>query len=259
MLTKLSIVKIFCSEMINKPLEVISSDHKSLGSKILSGLAVGILSCFSLGIYAVHAHKYFANKKVGDLQKNLENAVRDGNLSQVIELLKKHPMLKTNLDLLNDYQNQSYLSLTLPIAAESGNLQMVKLLIDNGASLEGFSRGQKTAIELALDKNNKAMIYLLLSEGSVITQDALSRYLTKKDADIEVGIKLVEKIKEINSMGRKFSVLSIAAENYDKDLTKDKRLIQLLIEKGDRLVKGDEALDLSDEVKKLINEEIQKV
>jgi hypothetical protein len=257
MVGKLVMMKMACSMILDAPLEAIASDKKSIGIKILSGIAIGILSCFSFGAYAVYAHNFFSNRKVGNLQKDLEKAVEDRDCKTVQQLLKKHPLLKTKHDLLHNIETDSHLSLVLPLAAESGGLEMVKLLCDNGASLEAFSRGSKTALERALAENHKEIIKYLVDKGANISRSALFDYIASEELDFDTSIYLVKKMDAITSVGKKFSILGIAAQHYDENPDEVKKLIQLLIQKGDRFVEADKTLNLSDKVQQLIEDEIE--
>lgn len=96
-----------CSRIFNAPLKTISSKDKSIGLRVLAGITVAALSVLSLGIYAVHAHHYFAKKKLIYLQKELNSAVEDGNNARVQELHNRYPLLKLQTNPLNIGKNKS--------------------------------------------------------------------------------------------------------------------------------------------------------
>lgn len=265
-------MKMVDSTIINAPLRAIASKEKPIGIKILSGIAIGALSCLTLGLYAVITYKYFANRKVGNLQTDIEQAVSTGNCDKVRELLSKHPLLKTkNHVFRSEFGSQSHLSLMLPIAAESGNLEMVQLLCDNGASLESWSRGRKTALERAIDNNHQEIIRYLVDKGANLSQDYLQNYLAGGLANINLNvcIYLAEKLESITSQGRAFSILGLVAgayPDYETRSDEDKELIQLLIHllvaKGDRPKDNDIMLNnenVSPAVRQLIHDEISAV
>jgi hypothetical protein len=246
------------SSLLNAPLRDISSDKKALGTKVASGLAIGILTVFSLGAYGVHAYKYFSKRKAINLQQTLEKAVEQGNCEQVKNLLDQHPSLTKKLDLRHVGSNR-HISVLLSIAVESGNLTMVQLIRAKGATLENFSRGQVTPLERALLGNQIEIATYLVDEGAQIRPDALRNFMMKSGDNHELILHLIQKSPAISSADYPGSFINIMGARYSENPEKSKQITQLLIQKGDRPVEGDRNIEISDEARRLIDAEIAKI
>lgn len=244
-------LKIACNEIIDIPLKTIVSKEKSLLSKIVAGIAIAVFSVLSLGFYVVHTYRFFADRKVGNLQKELEQSIEENNLTKVQELFTKHPQLKTREDLRFGV-SETCPSRLLPLAAEKGNLKIVQLLRQNGAKLDSFSRGNKTALERALDGDHGDVARYLIDEGATLTSDDLGRYILKS-SNFDMILFLVEKQENMSSEGKVNSNLAMVALKYSKDSKKCAKILHLLVKKGDRL-KDDEQtkFNLSEEAMRAI-------
>lgn len=245
------------STVLDGPLNIITSNKQSIFSKLISGIAIGALSLLSGGLYTIHIYNFFAHRKAINLQKELEQAIDSGDCSRVLDLFRRYPALKVAPDAIHGIKSDSLLSLMLPLPAEQGRLEMVKLLCENGAKLDAFSRGQKTALERALDQNHEDVAKYLLERGATVFEQTLYHYFTSSRSNIDMMIYLVEKSKNVNSEMRNLSILGLAALRYDEDPEKCKKLLQLLVEKGDRLIEGDELLSIPEEAKNFIHDQIK--
>lgn len=119
---------------INRPLDTLWSKKSYPSAKIISAIAVAILSLISIGVLAIYSYKYFQNRKVISLHKKLVKAVEEKNLQAAKSLLEKYPHLKTNINVYFFKKEKSPLSTLLPRAVLNKDLEMVKLLLSYGAS-----------------------------------------------------------------------------------------------------------------------------
>lgn len=238
------------SPILDKPLKNICSDKKSIGLKVVSGIGIGILSILSGGLYTIYIYKFFDNRKAVNLQKEFEEAVDEGDCEKVKELFKKYPSLKIKHDVINNVKSESLISIMLPLAAEKGHLDMIKLLHQNGATLDAISRGQQTALDRAMNNDHGEIARYLIENGAKV--EDLHRYFAGKNISLDMMIFIVNSVDEVSSENKVLSVLALASTKYDENPEKCKELIRLLIDKGDRLVEGD--LKIPEEAKNYINQ-----
>ena len=250
----MSILKAECLSVLNYPLEIVASKKSCLLAKAISGIAIAALSMLSFGYYVFHAYQFFAYKKVSHLQKDLEKAIGRQDCNQVCALFKDYPILKTEKCARNNYD--SHISLILPLAAETGCLEMVKLLVDNGATLNVSSRGGITALEWALNNNHDEVACYLLDKDARFDQNDLFRYVLRPNSNLKMILYLVKKFKEIESVGV-FSLLGLVAVKYDKDPDTCKEVMKLLIEKEVRLTPLDLQFEIPQDVKQFIDDQIK--
>ncbi len=261
---KLAAAKFLCISLLEKPLEVMASDNSSLLEKTVSAVAIAAFSLLSLGYYVIYAYRFFADKKIIHLQKELEGAIERGDLYRVRNLFQDHPILKTEKD-RKDPSEDSHISTMLPLAAErecldgSEDLEMVELLCDNGATLNVYSRGMKTPLERALESNHEGVARYLLDKGARLDQDVVFRYAMQKGSNLDMLFSLVEKLERIETENKIWSILGLASLKYDNNPDKCKEVMKLLIEKGDRLTKRDLKLQISDEAKQFIDDQLKLV
>lgn len=254
--------KYLCISLLEKPLKVMTSNKSSLLAKTISAVAIAALSILSLGYYAFYAYQFFADKKIVRLQKKLEGAIEIGDLHRVRNLFQDHPILKTKKD--RNGSSDSHISEMLPLAASrecldgSEDLEMVKLLCENGATLNAYSRGMKTPLERALGSNHEGVARYLLDKGAHLDQDVVFRYAMQRGSNLDMLFSLVEKLESIEDT-KMWSILGFASVQFDKNPDKCKEVIKLLIEKGDRLTQGDAQLEISDEAKQFIDDQLKLV
>lgn len=253
------VINLIYSNLLDPPLKTVASKKQSLCSKVISGIVIATFTVLSGGLYAVHAYNFFVHKKAVHLQKDLERAIENQDYERVKELLRLYPVLKTQTDLIHGIRGFSVISLILPLVAEQGNLEMLKLLRENGAELNAFSRGQQTALERALAKDHQAIVYYLLGEGATIFDQTLFQYFSSRQADIDVMIALVERSPTISSEGKRWSLLALASLGHDKNPQKYKKLLQLLIQKGDRFAEDDHKLGIPKKAQAFIKREMKSI
>lgn len=256
---KVAVARTVCLSILDYPLKVVASDKRSLLAKFISGIAIAALSVLSLGYYAYRAYQFFAHKKVAHLQKELETAIGAQDCDRVRELFKNYPILKTEKEIKNEFAEDSHISRMLPLAAETGCLEMVELLCDSGATLEAYSRGMKTALERALENDQEDVAYYLLDKGARVTQDELVRYISQDSSNLNMILCLAEKIGDIQPLTI-FSLLGLVSTKYNTDSDKCKEVMALLIKKGDRLNPKDVAqFKISTDVQQFIDDQVKLV
>jgi ankyrin repeat protein len=142
-----------------------------------AGLALG-LSCFCLG-----------------QGPDIFSLVRSGQRDEVRSALKANPLLVNATDVSG--------RTPLFFAVSAGNLDMVRLLVENGASVRVGDNNLRAPIHFANWAGNKEMLDLLLEKGAVVDTRAIggatplihaslndsfemSRFLIERGADINV-------------------------------------------------------------------------
>jgi hypothetical protein len=194
------------STALKTPLDAIVSNKKSSSTKIISGVAVGVLTVFSLGVYGVYTYRYFSNRKVGLLQQTLEEKAKQGDIDGVKELFRKYPLLKRRPDLklftgqdddlksrlrahLDHRKSKSHISRMLESVAEQGNLEIVKLLCENGACVDG-------------DVDAPIPIPLPLKNAFAKGHFGVAKYLIDKSSKISPGMLMAVSAHTHNSRSR---------------------------------------------------------
>ena len=144
-------------------------------------------------------------------------------------------------------------------AAEKGDLAMVKLLHAQGATLNASSRGQKTPLERALDSGHLQVAKYLVQNQAKIDDQTIRNYVVKNNADLDTIYLLVENGPTINPTGYRWSNLRLIATRFNESPNQCKKIIQLLIQKGDRPGEDDQNLPISVDAEKYIDTELAKV
>jgi hypothetical protein len=321
----LSNLKNGVAEVIKTPLIRISSKKASKVAKVISGLAVGILTACTLGAYGFFTYRYFSNRRVGLLQLDLEKKSRAGDLEGVKKLLSTYPILKRIKELspfiregsLKDRMNSCLISSfgpfligpsaerhilkMLEIASEEGNLEIVKLLVENPISSDDLLR---ISIVAARRNHFDVANYLIEKEAKVPQNAIFSLPYPDERVDrsrfFDFLRLLVEKMpaikprdfrQEISADGtiriyygtrlymerygenQRISTPYLRAYVCDSDLWRESSLLghlarlcyknssvkcqeimHLLIQKGDRLLRGEH---VPTEAKQFIDEEVR--
>ncbi len=95
------------------------------------------------------------------------NSVKEPITSSEAEEVKRiQALIKDSPDLINAQQQQSGVTL-LQMAAGKGELAIVKLLLDNGAAVNGIKQPDWTPLHYAAGNGHKAVVDLLLSQGAI--------------------------------------------------------------------------------------------
>ncbi|MBA3722734.1 MAG: hypothetical protein H0W88_10085 [Parachlamydiaceae bacterium] len=243
----------------------ITSDKNLNLFKIITGIALLALGVLALTNYYFNRskkteEKNLADRKIIDLQGQLNAAIESGDVSEVNKLLKDHPDLAKSKDISQgDHANEgTYISLLLPKVIEKGNLGMVKCLMDNGAQLDAWSRGNKSSLQIALESHRKEVIIYLLEKGAKPTYQMFHDYVMDHLVDMSIGLMLVNTFDKISSKGQKFSSLMLVASSIQSiHDVKGMDLLLLMIQKGDRLTEADKTLAADKEISEFIDEQIK--
>lgn len=243
--------------ILDYPLEVLSSKESSKLMKVISTIAIAILSLTV--VYAVYAYRFFADRKVISLKEEFNNAVEAKNHAEATRLLNKYPFLKQHLD-VNGFPGGESSSLFAPIliAAELNDLKMVKLLRENGASLEILGRTGHTALEMAASSGFLDMVKYLVESGAKIEgggggETPLVLAAQKADLNFEVIKYLVEHGANVNPDWGIASVLALIASNYTKKPAECLTLVGLLVNKGAEFRPSDDKFEIHADVKDFVN------
>lgn len=244
-----------CGKIFNAPLEIAFSKESSRLAKVVAAVAILILSVLSLGAYAIYTNWFLANKRLENLLSNLGSAVVNGNDEQVQKLFLAHPSLKKIPNEPTAPNGDTLISKLLPLAADKGHLKVVQLLCDNGAVIDTFGRGDKTALEYALKRGHTTTAIYLLEKGATFTEDNFRKYLEEELSTFEMIHFLVNRIEKISSIGKRFSCIGmIASDSYwEKDPIKCQEIIRLLVQKGDRLTERDATIITSHSARTYLN------
>ncbi|MBA3722137.1 MAG: hypothetical protein H0W88_07030 [Parachlamydiaceae bacterium] len=204
--------------------------------------------------------KALSDREIIKLQGMLTNLINKGDVYKVNKMLKVFPDLRNSKEISQgEHANEGlYISLSLPMVIERGDIQMVKCLIDNGAKLDAFSRGNKSSVDIALNSGNNEMVKYLLERGAKPSFSTFYGYAMKKNFDLDTGLMLAKTFDKISSDGVTWSTLAIVGTRKE-NLDTVKELLKLLIEKGDRLKEADKEFEMSQEIKDFIDEQIKLV
>lgn len=134
-------ISLLLEYLVDYPLYRLVSRKSSLLAKAISAIAVAALSCLSLGLYAVHTYRFFVHRKVQDIGKQLRTAVNKQDLATIQQLFKTYPYLQKLINPSANFPEKfDCLPDLLPLAALSGNREIVSFFTDNHADLEAVSR-----------------------------------------------------------------------------------------------------------------------
>ncbi len=135
------------------------------------------------------------------------------------------------------------------MAAEQGNLDDIRKLLEDGAMIDGRDRLGRTALHLALDEGQAEAAKLLLDQGaSPITVDKLGNtplHLAAELGSPNLVGRLIEMGAEVNAQGNDgWTPLHLAAS------WNSKTVIQLLLDNGaDRTIKNEKGLTALEQAK----------
>ena len=264
-MTPLQTGKKTAAYLLDLPLKTVVSESNKL-AKTVAWIAIGIFSLLSLGLYAHKTYKFFADRNVSkpglEISKKedrsfdlgLEDAVKAGDVDKFRQLQKQAAKSPSN----------ATLSTLISLAVAHGRLEMVKELKEKGADLNQKHQGQ-TPLERSL-KNplpgvpredlDKVTHYLLSFDEVTVTYQMMADYFPQPYAIVDLAIKLAAKTEKIDSKNYPNSLVRVAADFfYEKDKEKGRRLLELLVRKGDRLVNV-EPKPVSYEARRIIDEAI---
>lgn len=159
-----------------------------------------------------------STKSFADDLTPLMNAANDGDKKTVESLIKA----KADINAKDPKEKRT----ALYFAISNEHKDVIKVLIDNGASLENLSEGQETALFMATTTNNNDLMKTVLkknkklintpdSEGTTPLMEA-AKYGTKKTVEILLNAGAKKDLK--NKLGT--TALEIAKENQNEDAIK---------------------------------------
>jgi Carboxypeptidase regulatory-like domain/Ankyrin repeats (3 copies)/Ankyrin repeats (many copies) len=187
---------------------------------------------------------------VVEYTSELSSAVADEDVDRVRELIIKGANVNAKED--------SYSKITpLFIAVETGDIEIVQLLLDNGAKINAQDKGKQTPLMRLDDDATTELVRLLVRYGAKVNaadkQGNTALTLAAGGADAEVIKALIDAGADVNAASKSGqTALMQAAENDDLESVK------LLLEAGARVnaknKAGETAWDLAsdDKVEKLL-------
>lgn len=234
-----------CSYLVSLP-PITIKESKSCLAITISAIAIVILSVLSLGYYAYYTYKILQGltleNNVIALQKKLSDAVMNDKFDEVRKILKKYPSL-IKMPEMDTFRSTGrkipQLSALLPFLAEKKKIEMIKLLCDLDVS-PNFPEARKTVLKVAVGDDNLDLVkYLIEKKVTVEKKDLTDYFMTNQTINFDIAIALLNKLEEVDSKSSRWSLLAMAAGNYDSNPAKCKEMIDLLIKKGDRLKEKD--------------------
>lgn len=223
------------SKVFVTPLEKISCSSARPIDKVISAIAIGIFTIFSLGYYAVYAHRFFAAKKLESAKGSLESAADRGDLSTIQKLFAEFPGLKRNMN-----GEDGKTPCLLHLAVVHDHFSVADYLIQNGASLSAQGR-HGTPLDCAVQFGNLQAVTWLLENKKAdpnFTQGLWTpfRHAVMMDVKHEnVKFQIMEKLlrngakPDLEGMS---SLMPIVAVNWERNPAETEKIIHLMLEKG---------------------------
>lgn len=147
-----------------------------------------------------------------------------------ITLLKNLLAQKEFRARINDTNN--YNDTMLHLAAAQEDLEVIKILVDNGADISAINSSRQTPLYIAVTKNNLPMVALLVTSETftdTINYDgktALHYALVSSRIHTAIIDLLLSRKSSIETLERQFTMLHIAVQN------RDAKIVQKIIEAG---------------------------
>ena len=150
------------------------------------------------------------------------------DLDRVKLLIEKGADVNMGRVKLLDYKGGDFMDTPLIIAAENNNLEMVKILVENGASslINAQDVFSNTALLAAMSNGNMEMFQYLIKKGAGISFDNSTLYAAAQGGNIEIFKWLLKEGIDINATREKCTCLHYAAQGGHLELVK------WLVEKG---------------------------
>ncbi len=169
------------------------------------------------------------------LQKYIEN----GEVNSIENFLKN---MSNSKEFLNgkQYSDGSYdqLAFFLPLAINKNNFEMVSVLLKYKA--DPNARGRITVpIGHAVKVGNLEIIKLLLTNGANLTECNDILFKGKKENYLDIVECLIQHGVDINQGNDERSPLAFVAAKWDKDPDKVKSLLEIMIKKGAHFIPED--------------------
>lgn len=232
-------IQLAVSMAAQMPLEKIRSEKANCLVKMISAVAIAVLTVFSLGYYAYYAHRYYADQKLSAAQLQLEGAIGNNDLDRVKEIFRTLPESKK---LLNGYQGRT--PNLIHIAVIHQHIPMVAFLASQGADLNGEGR-VGTPLAAALYRGHLAMTAYLLQNGADPNRghgfsSPLILALTEAPYPVQLDLVLHLLRHHANpNIESQFSLLRLVANHWETEPEKSRATLLLLLERGDRLKESD--------------------
>lgn len=278
--------------IFNSPLRVISDKKSTFAAKVIAVIAIAILSVATLGLYFVHAYRYFYAKKIvvkapsqqstnsEKLKQRASQLVDEGKLEDLLALFEKNPNLKMlpleqyvlasgfNYDKIQSKDTgELYISELMIQAVQKGHIEIVKKLCELGANVNNrfASRGGKTALDWAIQFRHLEVVTFLIHEPTQqFSSEDLSHHLMNSAPELTSSTEEVKKFlyiiyllceKMTSIKSQRFSCIAMVASYWDEDEEICKKIITLMITKGDRLKKDNQQSIQSEAAKNYIKQE----
>lgn len=116
----------------------------------------------------------------------------------------------------------------LYIVAWTGNIEVAKLLVQNGAHISGLGKPYPAPLNQAISRRNIRMLKYLIQDGGDINDELLHQAIIQTEGDIRIIKMLVENGASVNAQGGLYGNPLQAAASRWKSL----ELVQFLVEKG---------------------------
>jgi ankyrin repeat protein len=172
-----------------------------------------------------HTSKYYSKLKIDTDSEKLIDAIKKRKYESVKDLINRKDLcLKIN------YQKPSNFNIIdgftpLMYAVLNENIEIVKILIKNGADVNSISKYGKTALVIAQEMKNKEIMDFLISNGGDTSYLRKSQVLNKKD----MPLNSIQTIMN-NSILKESALHSQAVKAFFGKLQKvDNYHIQLLL------------------------------
>ena len=126
--------------------------------------------------------------------KTIHEAAKQGDLAAVKICLQK------GIGVIGVDERDHYDNTPLMDAAENGQLDVVKYLVDNGANVNTIDKAYRTPLMLAAEKGHLDVVKYLVDKGAMNAQNCAE--LAAKNGYLDVVEFLVTKGTDVNARGR---------------------------------------------------------
>lgn len=148
--------------------------------------------------------KWFAD--IVEIMDQHEKAIKEGNLAYFQNHDKGKLFVNGRLIVGSRKEGEDYKRETTPLcyAAQKGEWEIVKWLIENGADIESKDEDGNTALSLATEYTHKAIVEFLIKAGADVTTKnkhgtGLLHHMAFKVKDKELINLIIEEVKNIDA------------------------------------------------------------
>lgn len=243
------------SKVMDYPLQTLTSNQSNVLKKLIAAVAAAIFTVISAGTYLIHVSRFFHDRKVTHLKKELEiavdNSVADtsksdpeqtkaaaANVDKVKELLSRYPEAAEWL------QDRGNTPLLLHNAVHKNQFELVDALVANGFDVEAVGRAG-SPLEVAIKFGTLDMVKHLVEKCNARVdgpegQSKNSVYEASCVHDLKKVQYLVEKGANVNPK-LLMSPLRFVAMTFTREPVEATKTIQLMMSKGAKLYGPDDA------------------